>query len=40
MRDWAADWKRWSRGERVLAVLVAGLMMALPVGFLLASAHV
>ena len=36
MRDWIADWKRWTRSERVLAVVVAGLMMALPVGYLLA----
>jgi hypothetical protein len=37
MRDWVADWKRWSAGERVLAVLVTSLMVALPLGFLLAS---
>ena len=37
MRDWVADWKRWSRGERVLAVVVTGLMVALPLGFLLAT---
>ncbi len=37
MRDWAADWKRWSRGERVLAVFVAVAMMALPLGYLAGS---
>ena len=37
MRDWVADWKRWSRGERVLAVVVTVLMVALPLGLLLAA---
>ena len=37
MRDWVADWKKWSRGERLLAVFVTGLMAALPLGFLLAA---
>ncbi len=37
MRDWVADWRRWSRGERLLAVFVAGLMVALPLGLLLAA---
>jgi len=35
MRDLVADWKRWSRAERVLAVLVTVLMVALPLGLLL-----
>jgi hypothetical protein len=34
MRDWVADWKKWSRGERVLAVVVTLLMVALPLGLL------
>ena len=37
MRDMVADWKKWSRRERVLAVLVTGLMVALPLGLLLAA---
>jgi hypothetical protein len=35
MRDLVADWKRWSRAERVLAVIVTVLMVALPLGMLL-----
>ena len=35
MRDVVADWKKWSRTERVLAVIVALLMVALPLGLLL-----
>ena len=35
MRDFVADWKKWSRTERVLAVVVALLMVALPLGLLL-----
>ena len=35
MRDLVADWKRWSRTERVLAVVVTVLMVALPIGLLL-----
>ena len=34
MRDLVADWKRWSRAERVLAVVVTVLMVALPLGLL------
>ena len=37
MRDWVADWNRWSRAERVFAVLVTFLMVALPLGLLLAA---
>jgi hypothetical protein len=37
MRDWIADWKKWSRAERVFAVLVTGLMLALPLGLMLAA---
>ena len=35
MRDFAADWKKWSRTERVLAVLVTLILVALPLGLLL-----
>lgn len=35
MRDFVADWNRWSRAERVLAVLVTLMLFALPLGFLL-----
>jgi len=37
MRDLMADWKRWSRAERVFAVLVTLLMIALPLGLMLAA---
>jgi len=37
MRDLVADWKKWSRGERVLAVLVTMLMVGVPLGLLLAA---
>ena len=37
MRDLTADWKKWSRGERLLAVIVTALMFALPLGLLLAG---
>lgn len=37
MRDWVADWNKWSRSERVLAVIVTMLMVALPLGLLLAG---
>ena len=38
MHDFIADWKRWSRAERVLAIVVALLMIALPIGMALAGA--
>ena len=37
MRDFVADWKKWSRAERVLAVVVTMLMLALPLGLLITS---
>jgi hypothetical protein len=38
MRDFIADWRKWSRAERVLAIVVGLLMVALPIGLMLASA--
>jgi hypothetical protein len=35
MRDLIADWKKWSRGERALAVMGTLLMVALPLGLLM-----
>jgi hypothetical protein len=35
MRDFLADWKKWSRAERVLAGMVILLMVALPLGLLM-----
>ena len=32
MRDFMSDWRRWSSMERVAAVLVALLMLAIPLG--------
>ena len=37
MRDMVADWKKWSRTERVFAVLVTFLMVALPLGLMLVA---
>ena len=37
MRDFIADWKRWSPSERLLAIGVALLLVALPLGLLLAA---
>ena len=35
MRDLVADWKKWSRAERLLAVMGTLLMVALPFGLLI-----
>ena len=37
MRDLVADWKKWSRTERVLAIGVTLLLVALPLGLLFSS---
>jgi hypothetical protein len=37
MRDIVADWKKWSRAERVFAVMGTLLMVALPLGLLMTS---
>ena len=37
MRDWIADWNRWSPAERVLAVVVAAILVALPLSFIVAG---
>ncbi len=37
MRDMVADWKKWSRTERVSAVLVMIVMAAVPFGSMLAA---
>jgi hypothetical protein len=37
MHDLIADWKSWSRAERVLAIVVTLLMIALPLGLALAG---
>jgi hypothetical protein len=34
LRDLTADWAKWSVAERVAAVLVVMLLIALPLGFL------
>jgi hypothetical protein len=34
-RDWIADWNKWSSAERVLALLVAFVLLALPLSLLL-----
>jgi hypothetical protein len=36
MSDWARDWRRWSRAERVFAIALILMMMAvLPLGLVL-----
>lgn len=35
MRDWVADWRKWTAAERALAIAIAMSMMAVPVGMLL-----
>ena len=35
MRDFVVDWKKWNRAERVLAVMIILLMVALPLGLLM-----
>ena len=37
MRDWIADWNKWSRAERVLALFVTFVLLALPLGILCAA---
>jgi len=39
MRDWMADWRKWSVAERALAVALLASMMAVPVGMLLGFTH-
>lgn len=35
MRDWIADWNKWSRAERVLALFVTFVLLAVPLGILM-----
>ena len=35
MRDWIADWKRWSRAERCVAIALLVMALALPLGLLI-----
>jgi hypothetical protein len=35
MRDWMADWRKWTPAERALAIAILMSMMAVPVGMLL-----
>ena len=39
MRDWMADWRKWSTAERVLAIALLMSMMAVPFGVLIGMAH-
>jgi ABC-type proline/glycine betaine transport system permease subunit len=39
MRDWVADWRKWSTAERALAIALVASMMAVPVGMLLGITH-
>ncbi len=40
MRDWVSDWKRWTRAERILALLVAALLVALPLSIVVTGSGV
>ena len=35
MRDWIADWKRWSPAERCFAIALLVMALALPLGLLI-----
>lgn len=35
MHDIVLDWKKWTRSERLLAVLMTGTLLALPIGLFL-----
>jgi hypothetical protein len=37
VRDFIGDWKRWSHAERVLAIVVTLLMVAVPLVLLAAE---
>jgi hypothetical protein len=37
MHDFIADWKKWSRAERVAAVVITLPMIVAPFGFLFAG---
>jgi len=39
MREWMADWRKWSPAERALAIAILMSMMAVPVGMLLGITH-
>ena len=38
MRDLAADWKKWSSAERLLAVILVLVLIRLPLRVLIAGA--
>ena len=38
MRDLAADWKKWSSAERLLAVVLVLMLIGLPLRVLIAGA--
>ena len=38
MHDFIADWKKWSHAERVFAIVMALLLIALPIGLALPGA--
>jgi hypothetical protein len=37
VRDWVADWNKWSRGERLLAIVVTLVLAALPLSLAIAG---
>jgi hypothetical protein len=38
MRDFAADWRKWSHAERLLAVTLTLMLVAVPLGLLTSEA--
>jgi hypothetical protein len=37
MRDWVADWRKWSSAERVFAIVLTLALLALPLGLMITS---
>jgi hypothetical protein len=40
MRDWISDWKKWSRAERCLAILLVIIALVLPLGLLMVGERI
>jgi len=40
MQDWISDWKRWTRAERCLAIVLVVLALAFPLGMLIGSGRI
>jgi len=40
MRDCISDWKKWSRAERCLAILLVIIALVLPLGLLMVGERI